>query len=356
MSLGFESAGFAIRAAVDSDPIHVETYGRNFADATTLCVDAAKLTGDRVRQAAGLESGEIAVVFGGPPCQGFSVGGRRNREDPRNSLIGEFARLVLELRPRYFVLENVAGILSDPVLEPLMAALDHLERSGYRTVRPIRVLDAADFAVPQRRKRAFILGFRDGLTAPEYPEPVLPAELASAPKVGDAFMDLDSDRTIAADGPMSLSHGYAALMSGAVRAADDRSLPRDRAPLGGMSRVAHSEEIRIRFERTRPGEREPVSRFHRLALDKVAPTLRAGSDRDNGSFTAPRPIHPTEPRCITVREGARLHSLPDWFQLHESKWHGFRQIGNAVPPLLAAAVARQVFSALEASERSIGAG
>jgi DNA (cytosine-5)-methyltransferase 1 len=84
----------------------------------------------------------------------------------------------------------------------------------------------------------------------------------------------------------------------------------------------------------------------KLDPDGVSNTLRAGTNSDKGAFTSPRPIHPTEPRCITNREAARLHSYPDWFRVHVTKWHGFRQIGNSVPPLLARAVAGQVLEAL----------
>src|SRR5437660_4657073 len=87
---------------------------------------------------------------------------------------------------------------------------------------------------------------------------------------------------------------------------------------------------------------ESISRFLKLSPDAYCNTLRAGTASDRGAFTSPRPIHPVTPRCITVREAARLHSYPDWFRFHATKWHGFRQIGNSVPPLLALAVAREI--------------
>jgi DNA (cytosine-5)-methyltransferase 1 len=106
---------------------------------------------------------------------------------------------------------------------------------------------------------------------------------------------------------------------------------------------------RRRFAATAHGDTEPVSRFLKLDPDGVSNTLRAGTASDRGAFTSPRPIHPYSPRCITVREAARLHSYPDWFRFHVTKWHGFRQIGNSVPPLLARAVAAQVREALDAT-------
>jgi DNA (cytosine-5)-methyltransferase 1 len=100
-----------------------------------------------------------------------------------------------------------------------------------------------------------------------------------------------------------------------------------------------------RFESTRPGESEPVSRFYRLHPAGLSRTLRAGTGRDRGSFTAGRPLHPEHPRVITVREGARLQALPDWFGLHATKWHGFRQVGSCSPPPVARAVAEAIMSA-----------
>ena len=97
---------------------------------------------------------------------------------------------------------------------------------------------------------------------------------------------------------------------------------------------------------TAPGTTEPVSHFYRLDKSGIAPTLRAGSDRSRGLFTAARPIHPTLPRCITTREAARLHSFPDWFRFHPKKCHAFRQIGNSVPPKMAKALAQGLMNIL----------
>jgi DNA (cytosine-5)-methyltransferase 1 len=110
--------------------------------------------------------------------------------------------------------------------------------------------------------------------------------------------------------------------------------------------TVHSETSIARFRDTPNGEVEKISRFLKLDPDGICNTLRAGTPSNRGAFTAPRPIHPEQPRCITVREAARLHSYPDWFRFHNTKWHGFRQIGNSVPPLLARAVAAQLLKVL----------
>jgi len=116
--------------------------------------------------------------------------------------------------------------------------------------------------------------------------------------------------------------------------------------LTSSMRTIHSPLSKKRFKATPSGETEAVSRFLKLDPDGICNTIRAGTASDRGAFTSPRPIHPYSPRCITVREAARLHSYPDWFRFHTTKWHGFRQVGNSVPPLLGQAVASQVFAAL----------
>ena len=120
--------------------------------------------------------------------------------------------------------------------------------------------------------------------------------------------------------------------------------------IASSMRTVHSALSRRRFEETPQGEVESVSRFLKLDPNGVCNTLRAGTASDRGAFTSPRPIHPFSPRCITVREAARLHSYPDWFRFHVTKWHGFRQVGNSVPPLLGEAVASKIIEHLGNSE------
>ena len=108
----------------------------------------------------------------------------------------------------------------------------------------------------------------------------------------------------------------------------------------------NQESSKIRFPATLPRELEPISRFRRLDYNGLSHTLRAGTDKTRGRHTSPRPIHPELARVITVREAARLHSFPDWFRFHQTKWHGFRQVGNAVPPLLARAIGEKIITVL----------
>lgn len=123
--------------------------------------------------------------------------------------------------------------------------------------------------------------------------------------------------------------------------------------LTSSARTFHSEISERRFSETAPGSVEPISRFFKLHPHGVSNTLRAGTDAARGAFTSPRPIHYHYPRCITVREMARLHGFPDWFRFHKTKWHGARQIGNSVPPPLARAVASAVITAMGIAPQTV---
>ena len=361
MSLGFEQAGFDVLAAYDIEAINAHTHDLNFPKTKAIAVDLSKKSGQDILDLAKISRQKIDVIFGGPPCQGFSLGGKRNLNDKRNQLVYDFARLVRQIRPAYFVMENVQGLMQEyakPVLDSLVR---RIKLAGYRIVEPIQVLNAADYGVPQRRKRTIILGYLDGNTPPEYPSPagckgVVNGELFN-PLVQDALSDLPAideheqffDEDSFNGDLAKTKNQYALLMRGQIKCPSDQSYPRviEKNQLTGCLRTRHSKTIINRFSSTLQGSSEPVSRYIRLAWDNVAPTLRAGTGTDHGSHTAPRPIHPPMPRCITTREAARLHSFPDWFQFHGTRWHGFRQIGNSVPPFLAKAVAEKVIEAIE---------
>jgi DNA (cytosine-5)-methyltransferase 1 len=361
MSLGFEQAGFDVVAAFDSESRHVDTYNANFPERRAFALDLTKATGQGIRRLAKIRSRTIDVLFGGPPCQGFSVGGTRELDDIRNTMVLQFARLVRELRPKYFVMENVEGLLFDHAAPILRSFRLRVKRAKYDIIEPIQVLDAADFGVPQRRRRTFILGCRRGLSLPEYPQrtgisngngetyfPTVKDAIGDLPEI-ELFDELfERDELRAELGEPSY---YARIMRSEVREAGDLSYERKTTPgvLTGCFRTAHSSTTVKRFRKTRPGGVEPVSRYYRLSMEGVARTIRAGTNVDRGKHTAPRPIHPEKPRCITVREAARLHSFPDWFAFHGTRWHAFRQIGNSVPPRMARAVASSIVKTLSSN-------
>jgi DNA (cytosine-5)-methyltransferase 1 len=267
--------------------------------------------------------------------------------------------LVAELSPRYFVVENVEGILLGNAKDMLDEFVLRVERAGYCIVKPIRVLDAVEFGVPQRRRRVFILGYKEGLATPEYPRPPYTQDhrssTAAAPTVWDAIGDLPNIgkyryllKSHEYMGDLRTPSPYARILRGEASDPDDKSLERhvNGAGLGGCLRTLHTAKTIKRFANTKQGTYDEVSRFYRLARNGFAPTIRAGTGPERGSFMAARPIHPFQNRCITVREAARLHSFPDSFVFHPTKWHGFRQIGNSVPPRLARALAESVRRAI----------
>jgi len=349
LSLGFEQAGFDIVAAVDIDPIHCAAHRFNFPDCVTVCKSIIDVTGEELRRLAGIGQRDLDIVIGGAPCQGFSLIGKRALDDSRNQLVHHYVRVVMELKPKYFVFENVKGLTVGKHRKFLQEVIEAFRDGGYDVVTNYKVLNAADYGVPQDRHRLILMGARTGLPLPSYPAPAGRATVDEA--IGDlpdaeALPELwERDWTKAKYGKPST---YAAYLRGKKDDPADFSYRRQFDPslLTGSLLTAHTALSRQRFAATPADAVEPVSRFKKLALDGICNTLRAGTASDRGAFTSPRPIHPTAPRVITVREAARLHSYPDWFRFHATKWHGFRQIGNSVPPLLARAVGSQIMNAL----------
>lgn len=349
LSLGFEQAGFDVAAAVEIDPIHCAVHEYNFPDSAVICASVVDLTGEEIRKRAGLGKEDIDCVFGGAPCQGFSMIGKRVMDDPRNQLVFHYVRIVKELQPKYCVFENVKGLTLGKHKQFLSELIEALGEAGYDVLLPYQVLNAADFGVPQDRRRLFLIGTRKGLTMPEYPAPT---ERVTVKDAIDDLPNADDFSTLIHSDSVSVSFESKSVYSKQLRGFEedprDFSYPRDFDPhvLSASLRTEHTDLSRQRFADTEHGKTEPVSRFHKLHPDGVCNTLRAGTDSARGAFTSPRPIHPYHPRVITVREAARLHSYPDWFRFHVTKWHGFRQIGNSVPPLLGRAVAGQIVKAL----------
>ncbi|MGE0420739.1 MAG: DNA cytosine methyltransferase [Reyranellaceae bacterium] len=365
-SLGFEQAGFDVAAAVEIDPIHAAVHSFNFPRCATLARSVVGLTGRQIREAAGLGDVPVDVVVGGAPCQGFSLIGHRVLDDPRNRLVLDFVRIVAELDARYFVFENVKGLTVGAHKQFLIELIEAFKERGYNVTLPWSVLNAAHYGVPQDRQRLILMGAKKGLRLPEYPRPhtSIPAErrppaldlprvttcaeaLADLPNADDFEGLWQKDETSVQDWSPALSK-YAREMRCLSNDAWHFGHPRvwDPSILTASMRTQHTDISRRRFDATPGGEVEPISRFFRLAADGIANTLRAGTDGARGAFTSPRPIHYQHARCITVREMARLHGFPDWFRFHVTKWHGARQIGNAVAPPMARSIAAQVMKAV----------
>jgi DNA (cytosine-5)-methyltransferase 1 len=365
LSLGMEQAGFDVVAAVELDAVHAQVHRFNFPTTPVLCGDLSVIPTVRIQEAAlkGAASlgvtetdFELAAVVGGPPCQGFSVGGVRQIDDERNTQLMRFVDLVVELQPKVFCLENVAGLLEARFNSLRADAMRRLADGGYVVGGFDTVVNASSFGVPQRRRRVVVLGGKG--EAPEFLEPedddvvTVADALVGLPDLTQYHVLLSSDEVLLNDEDLTAlvnaSSSYARRLLGIERDELDLSHPRPTniVRLTNSLRTVHTARSRQRFSRTSPGGVERVSRLFRLDPDGVARTLRAGTGMDRGSHTSPRPIHPEKPRVITVREAARLHGYPDWFRFHATNWHGHRQVGNSVPPPLAAAAGRALMKSL----------
>jgi DNA (cytosine-5)-methyltransferase 1 len=366
MSLGFEQAGFDVVAAVEYDPVHAATHMFNFPQCEVLCRDVSRISAGDVLAAAerGFKRlyprlpwpGRLDALIGGPPCQGFSTGGKREQDDERNNLLLQFVRLVEELKPRTFCLENVAGLLEEKFSSLREEAFERLKRAGYAVSGTEKPVNSLNFGVPQSRRRVIVLGALAG-KAPDRPSPIkgevsVQEAFEGLPSPGDYIELLDSDQVDLRPEDIerrSLSKSsYARQLAGIEGLPGDKSRPRLWNPLHltGFRRTTHTADTVKRFAETALGAVEPKSRLYRLPLQGPSRTLRAGTGSERGAHTSPRPIHPIEDRVITVREAARLHGYPDWFRFHTTNWHGHRQVGNSVPPPLARAGAVTLFGLL----------
>lgn len=341
MSLGFEMAGFRVLAGVEKvDQLRAAFQGAH-PTAVTDFSDVATLDGRSLLKRLGLRKGQLDILIGGPPCQAFSTAGkRRGSDDERGLLIAHFVRMVAELRPRAFLMENVVGLLSIHLGTLIAQVVRDLSALGYE-VAPPATLNAADFGVPQLRRRVFLAGIR-GTRKFEFPQPT---HYPIAAPLFPTLMPYVTVREAISDLP--LVSATAALQRGdrdsipyrriAANAYQAQMRGRRQAVTGNGVSI-HQPHIVEAISLLGPGETEPRTRYRRLFQNRPSFTLRAGS----GTFTALRPIHPKLHRVITVREAARLQSFPDHVEFSDSKRSAYQEIGNSVPPLLARAIAARL--------------
>lgn len=374
---GVQLDGWKVVCAVESDPQACMTYAANFGDAHLYRGDIADFlptpkVGEHPFQ--DLPSGDIDVVYGGPPCQGFSLIGPRDPQDPRNRLYKEFVRVVRQIQPRAFVMENVPNMLSmrnGCFKERIKTAF---RKAGYsRTV--ILTALASDYFVPQNRKRVFVLGLRNDLPfAGDFPHAAteLLDRLATRTTVSvrEAIMDLP-DKVASNNELLPYPRQQATDTSDyqkMMRLDYDSPVMTSSQKCARLKSVAlynhHTKGIRSRrmkiLKSIRPGECGDSLPAHlwkgvrghkwrRLHPEKPSHTILAQMHRDLSEW-----IHPLYDRWITVREAARLQSFHDGFVFCGSETQQLKQVGNAVPPLLALAVARAVSSLLRMSRRGAG--
>ncbi|MDH0095009.1 DNA cytosine methyltransferase [Pseudomonas sp. GD04158] len=352
-SLGAELAGFHSIAAIDIDPTLQSAYKRNFPGTKAVEGNVSEIQVSDWRQLIG--SVRPAGIIGGPPCQGFSRIGKRQKDDPRNNLVHHFYRHVRELRPKFFVMENVQGLLDEENIETLMTGIDQVS-DRYTILGPF-VINAASYGAATNRLRVIVVGYDK-----EDVNKIVIEDLVGTKKpstIADAISDLPSPIPDLKD---SLSFGWArypelkntlSQYAKAMRKLPPKGLGGREAIdylkqgyVSGLLETKHTEAVAERYKNTVNGKVDLVSKSYKLSWSGVSPTLRAGTGSDKGSFQAVRPLHPEEGRVITVREAARIQGFPDWFTFHPTKWHSFRMIGNSVSPIVSRAILSQIKKSL----------
>lgn len=371
---GVRLAGWNVVCAVESDPQACRTHAANFSDVALFKGDIAGFLQDEqpgVPSLRDLAARKIDMVYGGPPCQGFSQIGPRNLGDPRNRLYEEFVRVVRLLRPRAFVMENVPNMVAMKNGHFRTKILDAFREVGYSRTAILPVV-ASDFGVPQHRRRVFVFGIRDRLPfAGDFEETI--KALVEREKsdtlvtVREALSDLP-ETVSEDDGPLPYPKKPGGRYSDFQKLMrldwDHELLPSARKRKNLAEDELHNHHTKgIEARRMKiiaaiqPGARGdslPAAlwngtrghKWRRLDPEKPSYTILAQMHRDLSEW-----IHPTHDRWITVREAARLQSFHDGFIFHGSEWQQLKQVGNAVPPLMGRAVARAVSGLLDHKPR-----
>jgi DNA (cytosine-5)-methyltransferase 1 len=294
-SLGYKLAGFRELLAVEWDQNAVDTFRLNFPGVPVYHGDIAALTGAECMKLAGIGPGELDVLDGSPPCQGFSTAGKRKFDDPRNSLFKEFARLLNELQPRVFVMENVTGMVKGCMKQAYLAIVATLRACGYRVKG--EVLNAMYYNVPQSRERVIIIGVRNDLGI----EPSHPNPQTKPMTIREAWLDVPVET------PPKLSPKLASIIP--------------RIPVWG-----DGGDVLGAYFSTK-----------RLSFDQPSRTICKGNVGSRACF-----VHPSEHRAITGAEVKRIASFPDDFEFVGGYKMLIERIGNSVPPNLMRAIAEHV--------------
>jgi DNA (cytosine-5)-methyltransferase 1 len=318
LSRGLIDAGISVVGAIDSWEPAIRSYRENF-EHQAWQADVGKLDAAELSK-MGLV-GPIDLVVGGPPCQGFSIQRIGADADGRNDLIGSFARTVISLRPKLFIMENVPGLLGHRGREHLRRFETLLADAGYETMQ--RILDASDFGVAQVRKRVFVVGWPKSIGARfKFPEP-----LSGDPRsVRDAIGDLEEPPHDFTPTPGDRLHRRMKLSELNLKRL--QHIP----PGGGFEDLPV--ELRVDCHKAGAARIGHRNVYGRLAFDRPASTITARFD----SFTRGRFAHPEQDRNITLREGARLQGFPDGHAFLGTQEEVAALIGNSVPPPLGEAM------------------
>lgn len=327
LSYGFEMAGFNVLLGIDNDQQALKTFEKNHKGSKSICGDITKISYEDIKEKIGNK--RVDLIVGGPPCQGMSLSGPRKFDDPRNKLYLSYIRLVEEIKPKAFVIENVPGLVSlfgGQIKDNIIKKFTDL---GY-TVK-YKILCAADYGVPQNRRRVVFVGYKNGheFSYPEAIEEKITCRMALSDlpslnhELGDDFQDYPKEpegsyQQIMREGSEGIYNHIAAQHSEKVRSIIAM------VPDGGNYKDL-------------PEPYRSSRNFHvawtRFPSNKPAPTIDTGHRHH---------FHYEYNRVPTVRECARIQSFPDRFIFLGNKTQQFRQVGNAVPPLMAKAIAEEI--------------
>lgn len=317
LDLGFAAAGYDIKISVEIDPYSCKTLKINAGKKSYLTKgeileeDITRVSSKQLRDILKTDHDELGAIIGGPPCQAFSVFGKRcGLEDPRGNLIWEYLRLVRDLEPVMFVFENVAGLRTIHNGQLYVRLLDELSCNKKYTVSDHNY-QLAEHGIPQFRNRIFFIGVKNGKRIP----------------------------------PMVATHGDQGSLFGNIlpyvtvgKVLYNMPEPNDNHALPNHKGRIHSKRIIDRYKSLAFGERDHHTRINKLDPNKPSYTIIVGSDKGGGKGH----IHPYTPREVTPRESARIQTFPDWWEFAGNGRHVIRQVGNAVPPLFAALLAQHL--------------
>ncbi len=342
-SKGFEEAGFNIALGTDIWKDALVTYKKNFPNAATVEADVTDLSSEELLDKANLKANDIDVIIGGPPCQGFSVSGFRMIDDPRNKLYKSYVRLVNEIRPKVFVMENVPGLIRLFDGKVGKQVLEDFSNIGYHVF--MKVLVAADYGVPQIRQRVFFVGLnKDKISAENFIFPLREYGTEEKPYITcrEALSDLD----FIGDTTLLEEHDEYVLPA---QSDYQRQMREGSVQLLNHVTTIHTERTRSIIAmvpdggnyKDLPQELWSTRKVHiawtRMNSEKPCFTIDTGHNHH---------FHYRANRVPTVRESARIQSFPDTFEFIGIKTNQLKQVGNAVPPLMAKALAKQILQLL----------